>query len=128
LPDYNLSLSELYKSLDNDGIVMATEPCAYNPFAIIRRRYFPSVFHTPDERPFPPNELIDAFRRNFDFVAYKRFFIISINAGIVEKMLGWKAASIYLKIAMIFDSVLLRIPLVRNLCWRISIIGIKRPK
>lgn len=128
LPDYARSLSELYKSLDNEGLVLATEPCAYNPFAVIRRKYFPSVFHTPDERPFPPNELIDAFKRNFDFVAYKRFFILSINSGIIEKFMGMKVARIYLKVAMIIDSVLLRIPVIRNLCWRISIIGIKRPR
>jgi ubiquinone/menaquinone biosynthesis C-methylase UbiE len=125
LPDYNLALAEVYKCMCDGGVLVATEPCAYNPFAMIRRKYFPSDIHTPDERPFPPNELIEAFNKVFDKVVYRRNYIFSINAGIVEKILGKKVASVYLKCFLAIDKILLGIPIVKNLCWRISIIGFK---
>ncbi len=128
LPEYDKSLVGLFASLKDNGAVVVNEPCAYNPFAIIRRRFFPSSTHTPDERPFPPGEIIAEFKRNFDLVYYKRFFIFSINSSIMEQFLGKRAAAFYLKISMIIDNILLRIPIIRDLCWRISLIGLKLPK
>jgi SAM-dependent methyltransferase len=128
LPDYEKSISMLFNCLHENGAVVASEPCAYNPFAIIRRKFFPSIFHTPDERPFPPNEIIEVFRHNFDLVHYKRQFLFSINSSIIEQFLGKKSGAIYLKIAMVFDSILLKIPVIKELCWRIDIIGVKLPK
>jgi SAM-dependent methyltransferase len=126
LPDHKSSLTSIYCCLREGGIVVATEPCAFNPFAVIRRRFFPSNIHTPDEHPFPPGKLIKDFKRIFDIVLYRRNYIFSINAGIIEKILGKKAAYIYLKCFMLFDSILLKIPLINSLCWRLSIIGIKK--
>ena len=126
LPNYKASLRELYRCLKDDGIVAAIEPCAYNPFAVIRRKYFPSVFHTPDERPFPPNEIIQEFKKIFDIVYYHRSFIFSINAPLVEKYLGNRTASAYLAISMLIDRLLVQIPLIKNLCWRVELVGIKK--
>jgi SAM-dependent methyltransferase len=128
LPAYEKSISKLFECLNYNGFVIASEPCAYNPFAIIRRKYFPSIFHTPDERPFPPNEIINVFKQSFDLVLYKRLFLFSINSSVVEQFLGKKSAALYLKIAMIIDNVLLSLPLIKELCWRIDLVGIKLPK
>jgi ubiquinone/menaquinone biosynthesis C-methylase UbiE len=128
LPEYSKSLANLFASLNENGAVVVNEPCAYNPFAIIRRKFFPSLTHTPDERPFPPKEIIAEFKRDFDLVYYKRFFIFSINASVVEQFLGKRIANLYLKISMIFDGILLQIPIIKDLCWRISLIGLKLSK
>jgi ubiquinone/menaquinone biosynthesis C-methylase UbiE len=128
LPDYGKSIHDLYGSLSVNGILIATEPCAYNPFAVIRRKFFPSIFHTPDERPFPPNEIIAEFKRNFECVYYKRFFLFSINSSVVERVLGKRIALQYLKVMKNIDSVIMRLPLLKELCWRIDLVGLKLPK
>jgi ubiquinone/menaquinone biosynthesis C-methylase UbiE len=126
LPEYGKSLSKMYRSLKDGGIVIASEPCAYNPFAVIRRKFFPSIYHTADERPFPPHEIIAEFKKRFDEWHYKRFFVFSINSSLVERLLGEKTAMAFLRLSTTIDSVMVRIPLVKELCWRIDLVGIKR--
>jgi SAM-dependent methyltransferase len=128
LPDYRKSIADLYASLNENGAVIVNEPCAFNPFAIIRRKYFPSATHTPDERPFPPGEIIAVFKRNFELVYYKRFFIFSILASYIEQVFEKRIAFICLKLSMVFDDVLLRISVINDLCWRIDLIGLKLHK
>lgn len=126
LPDYLSALESYKKFLCKEGMVLATEPCAYNPFAFIRRKFFPSETHTPDERPFPPGELIKAFRQIFDTVYYKRFYLFSVNSPLVEKILGRRAAVVFFRIFSRIDALLLKIPLIKELCWSICIVGYKK--
>ena len=122
-PAYRSALDSYSKCLSNDGIFIAAEPCAFNPFAIIRRKYFPAETHTPDEKPFAPRELVREFKRIFDVVHYKRFYLFSVNSSLVEKILGRKSAMVYYKIFSQVDRILLKIPLIKELCWIVCLVG-----
>lgn len=126
LPDYTKSLESLYHCLRSGGVIVTSEPCAYNPFAVIRRKYFPSVYHTPTERPFPPEEIIAEFKKRFEKVYFRRQFLFAINSSFVEKLLGQRWAELYLRLILPIDNLLLKIPFIKQLCWRIDIVGIKK--
>jgi len=125
LPRYENAIREFHYILKRDGAVLASEPCAYNPFAVIRRRFFPSIYHTADERPFPPKELISCFTRYFDCVYYRKCYFFAINASLVEKLLGKSVARLYLKVSLLVDSILMAIPVIGQFCWRIDIVAFK---
>lgn len=61
-------LSEIHRVLSEGGSLVIYEPGRYNPPAFLRRRYFPSNIHTPDEKPFNPRELHDELDAKFSRV------------------------------------------------------------
>ena len=123
LPNYRSALALYKQCLNKAGLMVSSEPCAYNPFVVVRRKFFPSETHTPDERPFPPREIIEEFRKMYDFVAYKRFYLLSVNAPLVEKVFGLKTAKLYFRMFSAIDNILLKIPIIKELCWLICLIG-----
>lgn len=128
LPNYRAALASYIQCLNETGLVISSEPCAYNPFAVIRRKFFPSETHTPDERPFPPKEIIKEFRKAYDIVAYKRFWLFSVNAPLVERAFGLKAAKVYYRISSVLDRILLKIPVIKEFCWIICLVGYNKNK
>ena len=128
LPNYKIALDSYNRTLREGGIVIASEPCAFNPFAVIRRRFLPSKTHTPDEKPFRPKEIINEFKSNFDVIHYRRFYLFSVNSPLVEKLFGQKAGAVFFKIFSRIDKVLLKVPIIKELCWIICLVGHMKSK
>lgn len=85
LPNWNTDgLDEIVRTLSPSGTLLFYEPGRYNPPAAIRRKFFPSRIHTPDERPFDPKELHDELRRAFDTVEMTGHCIVSNLFPVVD--------------------------------------------
>ena len=111
--------------LTEKGSIIATEPGLLNPFAFVRRTFFPTSIHTPNEHPFIPFKLVKVFKKYFRKVEYKCFFILNLSAPIVEKMLGKKAGQLTLNVMNPIDDILTKTPLFRNLSWIINVHAFK---
>jgi 2-polyprenyl-3-methyl-5-hydroxy-6-metoxy-1,4-benzoquinol methylase len=121
LPDLERDLDSFSSMMKEGGFIIATEPGLLNPFAFLRRRFFPTSVHTPDEHPFVPFRLIRMFKSRYRKVEYEYFYILSLAALIFEKLLGEKVGYISLRILRRVDAVLTKIPVVRELSWIINI-------
>lgn len=121
LPDLDNDLTQFKAILKNGGSIIVTEPCLLNPFAFIRRKFFPTSVHTPDEHPFIPGPFIKKFKQRFSHVEYKYFYILSLAAPILEKIFGKKTGLFFLKLLAPIDRVLTRIPVIREFSWIVNI-------
>jgi len=121
LPDVETDLDKFSKFLKDGGSIIATEPGLLNPFAFIRRKLFPTSVHTPDEHPFVPSRFIRLFQKYFSKVEFKYFYIFSLIALLIGKILGEKAGLIFLKLLEPVDAVFTRIPFVKELSWIITV-------
>ncbi len=54
ITNYKDALIELKRCLKNDKIILCVEPGILNLQAFIVRRFFPTPFHVPEEKPFIP--------------------------------------------------------------------------
>jgi hypothetical protein len=115
-----------YKTLlKPGGSILVTEPGLLNPFAFVRRTFFPTSVHTPDEHPFVPRKLIADFRSEFERVDHQLFYITSLLAPILQKGFGNRVADWSLKALAPVDRVLTGVPGVRELSWIITIQAVK---
>ena len=121
LPNLERDLDKFSKLMKEEGSIIATEPGLLNPFAFIRRRFFPTSVHTPDEHPFIPFRLVRIFKKPFRRVEYKYFYILSLAAPILEKIFGKQVGYISLKCFKAVDSVLTKIPIIQELSWIINV-------
>lgn len=75
--DIDLCLDEIYRVLDDDGIVFIQEPLNTNPLSRIARKIVPTEEHDPDEKPFNPNELLNSVSSHFGIGLVKYYFLTS---------------------------------------------------
>lgn len=77
--DIQAALKEIRRVLIPGGyLYIAAEPGLLNPVAWIRRTFFPSNIHTPDEKPFIPSVFRKTlYREGFKELVYYPSFIIS---------------------------------------------------
>ncbi|EMA10262.1 hypothetical protein C435_20943 [Haloarcula marismortui ATCC 33799] len=88
LPNWRTDgLEEICRVLTAKGQLLLYEPGRYNPPAVIRRRFFPSDIHTPDEHPFDPSELERVLSKNFETVEISGHCIISNTIPVIAKYL-----------------------------------------
>ena len=125
LPDVENDVVRLRNLLRPGGSFFAMEPGLLNPFAFVRRRFFPTAVHTPDERPFVPSKFFAMFRRRFRIVECRHFYILSLVAPIIEKIVGRRAASMVLGPTAAVDELLCSLPIVRELAWYLDVHAIK---
>lgn len=86
LPNWNGSfINEIKRFLKPGGTFIFWEPGKYNPPAAIRRRFFPSDSHTPDESPFNPNELESELKSEFSVVDLQGHYVISNIIPVISK-------------------------------------------
>ncbi|MFC1502485.1 class I SAM-dependent methyltransferase [bacterium] len=121
LPNLDRIMKTFGRLLSEDGLLLITEPGLLNPFAFIRRKFFPTSVHTPDERPFVPARLKRLCEKHFQAVEYRTFYVTSLFALISEKIVGEKVGRLLLKVLLPVDSFLTRVPLIRELSWIINI-------
>ncbi len=77
-------IKHLYRCLKNEGIIIAQEPKAENPIAVIGRKFFnPS---TPTEHPFKTGELKEIFSDIFGNAHVKYFNLVSPLCFTFEKI------------------------------------------
>ena len=119
--DLSEALKEIRRVLVPEGcLYVDDEPGLLNPIAWIRRVFFPSVIHSPDEQPFLPFAFRKLLYRNgFHEIAFKHFFIFSPIIPVLAKIfprINWLPILHFL---IKFDRLLTRTPL-REMCWRIS--------
>jgi SAM-dependent methyltransferase len=125
LPDVEGSLSNLHQVLRDGGVLIAVEPGLLNPFAWVRRTFFPTPVHTPDEHPFVPYLFVRRLRRHFDHVEYQYFNILSFAALIVQKLFGDRAGDFSYRVLSSLDGVLTTIPIVNQLSKSICVVARK---
>ena len=75
--DYKKVLPQISTILKKKGIAIFMEPGLLNPPAAIARKFFPTPFHTSDERPFIPLKLVRECRRSFSRVQVFSFNILT---------------------------------------------------
>jgi ubiquinone/menaquinone biosynthesis C-methylase UbiE len=125
LPDVERDLVLFRGLLKPGGCVIATEPGLLNPLAFVRRRFFPTSVHTPDERPFVPWRFFAMFRRHFQRVTGGYFYVVSVAAPVIGKAFGSGAGRFALAVLTPLDRVLCRLPGIRELAWIINVHAIK---
>jgi hypothetical protein len=113
------------KLLKPGGSVLATEPGLLNPLAFVRRRFFPTSVHTPDERPFVPWRFFAMFRRHFTHVTGQHFYVVSVAAPVIGKAFGHKAGHLALTLLTPLDRLLCWLPGTRELAWVLNVHAIK---
>lgn len=121
LPNIEEDLLKYKILLKPGGYIFSLEPALLNPFAFIRRRFFPTSVHTPDEHPFIPYLFLNLFRRHYDEVKYEYFYILSLAAPITEKLMGKKVGYSILSLTLLIDKILCKIPGVRELSWYVGV-------
>lgn len=88
LPNWDsLFLQEIKRVLEPGGTFVFWEPGKYNPPAAIRRRFFPSDSHTPDESPFDPRELESVLKSGFSAVDVRGHYVLSNAFPVISKFL-----------------------------------------
>ncbi len=121
LPDFENDLVKFSRFLKEWGSIIATEPGLLNPFAFVRRKFFPTLVHTPDEHPFVPSRFVRLFQKHFSNVEFKYFYIFSLIALLTEKIFGGRVGLIFLKLLEPIDAIFTRIPVVKELSWIINV-------
>lgn len=125
LPDVERDLATFHKLLKPGGSLLATEPGLLNPLAFVRRRFFPTSVHTPDERPFVPWQFFAMFRRHFRHVTGQHFYVVSLAAPVIAKVLGLEAGRLALALLTPVDRLLCALPGARQLAWVLNVHAIK---
>lgn len=121
LPNVEADLASYARLLRPGGSILVYEPGLLNPFAYVRRTFFPTAVHTPDEHPFVPRSFISMFERNFDAVDHRLYYVTSLAAPIVEKVAGPTLGHAVLSVLAPIDRLLVHIPGVRQLSWIIVV-------
>jgi ubiquinone/menaquinone biosynthesis C-methylase UbiE len=114
-------LKEIRRVLTPDGYLYVVDECGLlNPIAWIRRRFFPSEIHTPDERPFIPNQFRKIlYRHGFHEIDFEYRFIISPVAPVLARVIPRVNLMPLVHFLLGVDKLLLQSPL-KQLCWRIG--------
>jgi SAM-dependent methyltransferase len=120
LPEVEADLQRYRTLLKPGGFVLSREPGLLNPFAWVRRRFFPTGIHTPDEHPFVPARFVAMFERVFSRVDSQRYFVTALAAPVVEKVAGRGVALAALRALQPVDRVLTRTP-AGELAWIINV-------
>lgn len=99
LPNWRtLALDEIQRVLVDDGQLLLYEPGRYNPPALVRRKFFPSNIHTPDEQPFDPGELNQVLDDYFHHVRLEGHCLVSNVIPVVANYLPvpiWVGPKLY---------------------------------
>jgi SAM-dependent methyltransferase len=77
-------LSEIKRTLGDDGVMLFYEPGRYNPPAALRRAVIPSRIHTPDEHPFDPKHLSKVLADEFTQVNIEGHCLFSNVLPVVD--------------------------------------------
>lgn len=125
LPDVERDLVKFRRLLRPGGSVLATEPGLLNPLAFIRRRFFPTSVHTPDERPFVPWRFFAMFRRHFSQVTGQHLYVVSVAAPVIGKAFGLRAGHLALTLLTPPDRLLCGLPGTREFAWVLNVHAIK---
>lgn len=114
LPNWDGSfIQEVKRILEPGGTFVFWEPGKYNPPAAIRRRFFPSDSHTPDECPFNPSELESVLRAEFSKVKIQGHYVISNVIPVFSKYLPININSTMTPVVRIEN----RLPFAGQLSW-----------
>ncbi len=120
LPEVEADIARYRRLLKPGGSILAREPGLLNPFAFIRRRFFPTSIHTPDEHPFVPVKLKRMFEQHYERVDYKCDYVTTLAAPMLEKVAGRRVALAALAALLAVSLLLTRTP-ARDLAWIINV-------
>lgn len=112
-------LAEINRVTESGGSLIFYEPGKYNPPAAIRRRFFPSELHTPDEHPFDPVAFENVLERHFDAVEMQGHCFASNVLPVVFDRLPFSVPTDVTRYAYRADQQLLRGPMER-LSWLLT--------
>lgn len=115
LPNFESDgLAEITRILSDDGALIFFEPGKYNPPAAIRRRFFPTQSHTPDESPFDPDGLESVLEKYFESVSVEGYYVVSNLLPVLDNVLP---SSIPASVTSVLYDMEQRIPGSRKLSW-----------
>lgn len=78
-------LKEIIRVLCSDGCLIFFQPGVYSPPAAVRRLLFPSQSHTPDEKPFAPDDLSGILGEYFSEVEVNGHYIFSNILPVLDR-------------------------------------------
>lgn len=126
--DTERALREWRRVLAPGGRLLVFEPNRLNPLAAIGRRLFPFETHTPDERPFTPEELKGLLRRSdWELLHWstETLFTFAVSRfARLHEMRGDTARKL-VPILGALEAIGKRVPFTRELGW--ILVGLARP-
>jgi ubiquinone/menaquinone biosynthesis C-methylase UbiE len=141
LPDIEISLCEVKRTLKTGGIAIFIEPLAHNPIINIYR-WIAKEVRTKDEKPFKIKELETLFRRVFGNCHHEEFWFLTlwmfVRFYIIEranpnKERYWKKIikehrrlyPLYNKLEKIDSKLLSVLPFLKKYCWNTVVCAVK---
>lgn len=117
LPNWDSDgLREIARVCTRGGKLVFQEPGKYNPPAAIRRHFFPSNLHTPDEHPFNLHHLEKALNRHFSDVSIEPHCLVSNALPVIFNQLPVSVPEKFTELGYRAEKPILRGP-VSNAAW-----------
>uniref|UniRef100_A0A7C3UHF8 Class I SAM-dependent methyltransferase n=1 Tax=Geoglobus ahangari TaxID=113653 RepID=A0A7C3UHF8_9EURY len=125
--DVEICLDEIYRILNDGGIIFIQEPLAINPLNRIARKLFSTEKHDPQERPFDPDELLKVISSRFQIIKVRYYYIFSyLLPHIISRMPLKRVWRIFTPLLLKFDQYLLEnLQFTRKYAGYIEILGKK---
>ena len=118
LPNLSATMVEMKRVLKKGGSVVLSEPGLLNPFAFVRRKFFPSAIHTPDERPFVPSRLVKQVEYHFRNARCEHFYFLSCALPFLRCFIGYLPARMLMFLLYRLDRFLLsHFDMIRQFSW-----------
>ena len=114
--DLNLAVNSIVETLQPDGKAVFLEPLGHNLLINLYRRLTPSI-RTEDEHPLLEKDL-QFLKSNFKKSKIRYFYLTSLAACFIASKPGFK---ILLRCCELIDSILLRLPGIRQQAWLVLI-------
>jgi ubiquinone/menaquinone biosynthesis C-methylase UbiE len=128
LPDLNQAFREIHRVLKIDGKIILSEPGLLNPFAFVRRKFFPSEIHTPDETPFIPFRLKKFIELNYSNLISEYKYFVSCAFPFLSRFIGKRLSTKLMMFSYKLDIFLLQFSFIQQFCWIIIMKGEKTSK
>ena len=124
--DLDVCFHEIKRTLKHEGLLLIEEPCYFNPAAYVARKFFPTIIHDPEERPFDPTFLKRVVSEHFEIVEIEYYCLLSyLLPHIIPRLPGClqQGGRKLTKVLYTVDTFLLRFAPFQKFCGYIYILG-----
>jgi SAM-dependent methyltransferase len=126
--DLGISLAEIERVLENNGVVIIQEPLCNNPIDRLARKLFTTNCTDPGEKPFDPVLLDETVSNYFNIGSIRYYFLLSHLMPHIACRLPLKHISrLLIRLTVKFDQfILAHFPYIRYFSSHMEILAIKR--